>query len=122
MARTLKSDRVLFLVTVLLVAVSVVMVFSASAVQSQAKYQNGEYFLLKQVAWALIGLAVLLAVMHVDYHEYRRPELIWSLIGIVVVGLFAVFLFHPTNGTQRWIAVGPASLQPSELAKLACIL
>ena len=122
MARTLKSDRVLFLVTVLLVAVSVVMVFSASAVQSQVKYQNGEYFLLKQVAWAAIGLVVLLAVMHIDYHEFRRPELIWSLIGCVTVGLVAVFLFHPTNGTQRWIAFGPASIQPSELAKLACIL
>jgi len=122
MARTLKSDRMLFLVTVLLVAISVVMVFSASAVQSQAKYHNGEYFLLKQVAWAVIGLVVLLVVMHVDYHEYRRPELIWPLIGVVIVGLVAVFLFHPTNGTQRWIAIGPASIQPSELAKLAGVL
>jgi cell division protein FtsW len=122
MARTLKSDRSLFLVTVLLVAISVVMVFSASAVQSEYKYHNGEHFLLKQIAWAVLGLIVLLTVMHVDYHEYRRPALIWSLIGVVVVGLVAVFLFHPTNGTQRWIAIGSASLQPSELAKLACVL
>jgi cell division protein FtsW len=122
MARTLKSDRTLFLVTVLLVAVSVVMVYSASAVQAQARFQNGDHFLLKQIAWAVMGLGALLVVMHVDYHEYRRPALIWSLVGVVIVGLLAVFLFRPTNGTQRWIALGPASLQPSELAKLAAIL
>ena len=122
MARTLKSDRTLFVVTVLLVAVSVVMVYSASAVQSQARFQNGEHFLLKQIAWACLGLGALLVIMHVDYHEYRRPALIWSLVGVVLVGLVAVFLFRPTNGTQRWIALGPASIQPSELAKLAAIL
>jgi cell division protein FtsW len=122
MARTLKSDRTLFVVTVLLVAVSVVMVYSASAVQAQARFQNGEHFLLKQIAWACLGLGALLTVMHVDYHEYRRPVFIWSLIGVVLVGLVAVFLFRPTNGGQRWIAVGPATIQPSELAKLVAIL
>ena len=122
MARTLKSDRTLFMVTVLLVAVGVVMVYSASAVQAQVRFQNGDHFLLKQIAWAVMGLGALLVVMHVDYHEYRRPALIWSLVGVVLVGLLAVFLFGPTNGTQRWIAIGPASLQPSELAKLAAIL
>jgi cell division protein FtsW len=122
MARTLKSDRTLFLVTVLLVAVSVVMVYSASAVQSQVKFHDGDHFLLKQIAWAVLGVGALLVVMHVDYHEYRRPELIWPLIGFVTVGLVAVFLFKPMNGTQRWLALGPASLQPAELAKLAAIL
>lgn len=122
MARTLKSDRPLFVVTVLLVALSIVMVYSASAVQAQLTFQNGEHFLLKQIAWAFLGLGALLAVMHIDYHEFQRPAVIWTLVGIVVIGLMAVFLFRPTNGTRRWIALGPASLQPSELAKLAAIL
>src|SRR5215469_9944871 len=98
MARTLKSDRTLFVVTVLLVAVSLVMVYSASAVQAQEKFQNGEHFLLKQIAWAVLGIGALLSVMHIDYHEYRRPALIWALLGVVLVGLLAVFLFRPTNG------------------------
>src|SRR5579872_4898705 len=114
MARTLKSDRTIFLVTVLLVAVGVVMVYSASAVQSQFKYQNGDFFLLKQIAWAVLGIGALLVVMHVDYHEYRRPEFIWPLVAVVVLGLLAVFAFSPINHTQRWVGLGPASLQPSE--------
>jgi cell division protein FtsW len=122
MARTLKSDRTLFVVTLLLVAVGVVMVYSASAVQAQVRFHNGDHFLLKQIAWAVLGVGALLVVMHVAYHDFRRPAFLWSLIGFVLVGLLAVFLFGPTNGTQRWIAIGPASIQPSELAKLAGIL
>ena len=122
MARTLKSDRILFLATMLLVAASVVMVYSASAVQADARYQMSYLFLSKQLAWAVIGTSLMLAMMRVDYRVYRQPVLIWSLLGVTVVLLLAVFFFPARNGTQRWITVGLFSLQPSELAKLSAIL
>src|SRR5690348_682077 len=122
MARTRKSDKTLFLATVLLVGASVVMVYSASAVQAMAKFQASSHFLYKQLAWAAMGLMLMLGVMRVDYHEYRRPALIWSLLGLTTVLLFAVFFFAPINGTHRWVVLGPVSVQPSELAKLAAIL
>jgi cell division protein FtsW len=121
-ARTLKSDRILFLATMLLVAVSVVMVYSASAVQADARYQMSYLFLSKQLAWAVIGTSLMWAVMRVDYHVYQRPVLIWSLLGATVVLLLVVFFFPARNGTQRWITMDFFSLQPSELAKLAVIL
>jgi cell division protein FtsW len=122
MARTLKSDRTLFLSTLLLIAASVVMVYSASAVQAAAKYQMSYLFLSKQLAWAVIGTTLMLAVMRIDYREFRRPELIWTLLIITVVMLVAVFFFGARNGTQRWITLRFFSIQPSELAKLAAIL
>src|SRR5262245_61495611 len=122
MARTLRSDKTLFLATLLLVASSVVMVYSASAVQAMAKYERPSFFLYKQLAWAVIGLGLMSVVMRVDYHKYRRPALIWSLLGVTVALLLSVFLFGSRNGTQRWITLGIVSLQPSELAKLAVIL
>ena len=122
MARTLKSDKMLFLATLLLVGVSVVMVYSASAVQALAKYQRPYYFLYKQLAWAVLGITMMLGVMRVDYRQYRRPALIWSLIGVTVVLLLSVFFFSPRNNTYRWITLGIVSLQPSELAKLVAIL
>jgi cell division protein FtsW len=121
MARTLKSDRILFLATMLLVAASVVMVYSASAVQADARYQMSYLFLFKQLAWAVIGTSLMLAVMRVDYHVYQQPTLIGSLLGVTVILLVAVFFFGVRNGTQRWITLGFFSLQPSELAKLAAI-
>src|SRR5262245_4713229 len=122
MARTLRSDKTLFLATLLLVGSSVVMVYSASAVQAAAKYERQAFFLYKQLAWAAIGLGLMSAVMRIDYHKYRRPALIWSLVGVTIVLLLSVFLFGSRNGTQRWITLDIISVQPSELAKLAVIL
>jgi cell division protein FtsW len=121
MARTLKSDKTLFLATMLLVGASVVMVYSASAVQALDKSQSPYFFLLKQLAWATIGVLLMLGAMRIDYHEYRRPALIWALLGVTVAALLAVFLFPPINNTKRWLMLGVISLQPSELAKLVAV-
>jgi cell division protein FtsW len=122
MARTLKSDKTLFLATLLLVGTSMVMVYSASAVQAMAEYQSQAFFLYKQAAWAALGLMTMLVVMRVDYRQYRRPAVIWSLVAVAAVLLVAVFLFPARNNAQRWITFGSVSMQPSELAKLAAIL
>ena len=95
------------------------MVFSASAVQF-AGSATGPY--VKQAVWAVLGLALLLIVMRLDYHEFQRPAVIWALLIVTVIGLLAVFAFAPRKGTHRWIAVGELSLQPSELAKLAALV
>jgi cell division protein FtsW len=97
-------------------------VYSASAVQADAKYQMSYLFLSKQLAWAVIGTTLMLLVMRIDYRHYRRPPWIWSLLTLTVVLLVAVFFFSPRNGTHRWITIGFFSLQPSELAKLAAVL
>ena len=60
--------------------------------------------------------------MRVDYHHYRRPVFIWSLLVIVGLGLLAVFGFGPSNGARRWVSAYGVSMQPSELAKLAAIV
>ena len=122
MARTLKSDKTLFLATLLLVSASVVMVYSASAVQAQATHQTPAFYLYKQLAWAVLGFTIMLVVMRVDYRQYRKPALIWPLVVATVVLLIAVFFFEPKNGAYRWIDLGIVNVQPSELAKLVAIL
>jgi cell division protein FtsW len=123
MARTLKPDKFLFWATLLLVCASLVMVYSASAVLAQMRYQRPpHFFLFRQLVWGAIGFGLLVAAMRVDYHHYRRPAVIWSFLAVVVTGLLAVFLFEPINGAQRWILIGGVSIQPSEAAKLAAIV
>ena len=121
MARKLKSDRVLFIVTILLVGLSVVMVYSASAVVSLAQTGRPYLFLTKQAMWSVLGLAMLAVVMRIDYHYYRNPVFIWTCLGLVVLALVAVFFRAPVNGARRWFSVGGIGIQPSELAKLAAI-
>lgn len=122
MARKLKSDKLLFLATFLLVCASVVMVYSASAVLALDKVGNPYYYLFKQGAWAVLGLFMLLFVMRVDYRNLRQPIVIWTAVCVVGVALVAV-LFMPTRGgAARWFSFGGITLQPSELAKIALIL
>jgi cell division protein FtsW len=122
MARTLKSDKTLFLLTTLLVGASIVMVYSASSVQAANKFQASYYFLAKQVVWSVLGFVLMFGAMQVDYHDYRRPAVIWSLLGVTGVLLLAVFFEPRINGTQRWLSFRLFSLQPSELAKLSVIV
>jgi len=121
LARKLKIDRVLFTATLLLICVSVVMVYSASAVVALERFQQPYLFLTKQALWSVLGLAVLVVAMRVDYRTYRNEPFIWSLLGLVVVMLIAVLFSAPVNGTRRWFGVGGLGIQPSELAKIACV-
>jgi cell division protein FtsW len=121
MARKLKSDRVLFIATILLVGLSVVMVYSASAVLALERSGRPTLFLVKQGMWTALGLAVLALAMRIDYHHYREPIFIWSTLAVVALALVAVLFSPPVNSARRWFAIGGLGVQPSELAKLAAI-
>jgi cell division protein FtsW len=122
MARKLQSDKWLFLATLALVCVSVVMVYSASALLALERFQQPYLFVTKQLMWAILGVALLSVVMRVDYRTYRNETLIWSLLGAVGVLLVAVLFSAPINGSRRWFSIGPLGIQPSELAKVVAIL
>jgi cell division protein FtsW len=122
MARKLKSDKVLFLATLLLVCSSIVMVYSASAVLAESRYNQPYLFLFKQLTWAVLGVFLLWIMMRIDYHNYRQPVVIWTALAVAVVALIAVLFGPSINGTRRWFALGGIGVQPSELAKLAAIV
>jgi cell division protein FtsW len=121
MARKLKSDKVLFLATLLLVCCSVVMVYSASAVLAMNRYNQPYFFLIKQGMWAVLGLAAMSIAMRFDYRNYREQSFIWFGLGVVVCALIAVLFSSPINGSRRWFGIGGFGVQPAELAKLSVI-
>jgi cell division protein FtsW len=122
MARKLKSDKVLFMATMLLVFAGVVMVYSASAVMAMTRFGNPYLFLTKQAMWAGLGLVALFVGMRIDYRTYRQPWVVRSALLVAVVGLIAVLFSPPINGTRRWFGIAGIGIQPSEMAKLSVIL
>ncbi len=122
MARKLRSDKWLFVATLALVCVSVVMVYSASAMMALDRFQQPYHYLTRQLMWAVTGMAVLSIVMRVDYRAYRNEQVIWTMVGVVGFMLLAVLFARPINGSRRWFGVGGFGIQPSELAKVAAIL
>jgi cell division protein FtsW len=122
MAKRVSVDRWLFTVTMLLVFVGLVMVFSASAVMARERFGSPYAFLLKQLVWAAGGLVAMVVAMRVDYRRYKHPALVFSLLGLTTLLLISVFFLDRSHNTHRWFRVGAFSFQPSELAKPVLIL
>ena len=122
MAKRISVDGFLFAVTLLLVFVGLVMVFSASAVMAKERYHSGYFFLLRQVGWAIAGFIAMLAGMRIDYRRGKHPAVVFSLLGLTTLMLISVFFLDRAHHTHRWIHFGGFSIQPSELAKPVLIL
>ena len=114
---------VLAFMAMLMVLLGIVMVLSAASVQDLRIHGNAWYHQRRQLIWVVLGLAGLVATSRLDYRRLK-PMAVWLLVGSVVL-LLAVFIPGigiRANGSSRWIGVGAATFQPSELAKLAVIL
>jgi cell division protein FtsW len=122
MAKRVSVDGWLFTVTLLLVFIGLVMVFSASAVMAKERYGSGYFFLLRQLGWAAAGLIAMVAAMKIDYRRYKHPAVVFTLLGITTLMLISVFFLDRSHNTHRWIHLAGFSFQPSEMAKPALIL
>src|SRR5207245_11715269 len=121
MARKLKSDKLLFTATLVLVCASLVMVYSASAVIAMERFHKPTYFLFKQATFALLGLALMPVFMQIDYRRYRQPAGIWAALAIVAVALVGVLFGPRINGARRWFGIAGTGVQPSEFSKIVVI-
>ncbi len=112
------SSTLLILVTLSLVAFGLVMVYSATSAPATLGGGDPGYYLKKQTVYALVGLGLLLGATRFDYRRLKdmSPLLVAgsAFLCLVVLGVGA-----SVNGARRWLTVGPAVFQPSELAKVA---
>lgn len=122
MAKRVGIDKWMFGSVLLLVVLGVLMVFSASAVMAGERFGSPYHFFLRQLGWAIAGLAAMAAAMNLDYRRWKKPAIIFSFLGVTTLLLLAVFFLDRSHNTHRWIKLGFMSFQPSELAKPALIL
>jgi cell division protein FtsW len=109
--------------TFILVAIGVGMIYSASAVMAQKRFGDSTYFLTRQLLWFAVGLALLLVVARLDHRSLRAWALPLLLIGLI--GVIAVLIPHVgimVKGARRWLRFGSLTIQPAELAKVGVIL
>lgn len=117
-----EADFIILFTTMTLLAIGIVMVFSASAyIQND---RSDQYFhLRRQASWALLGLGALLFFSNYDYWKLKRWINLALLISVLL--LFAVFIPGvgvEIYGAKRWIGVGGFTAQPSDLARVAVLL
>lgn len=122
MARRLQSDKILFGTVVALVLFGAVMVFSASAVMAAEKFHNSNYFLIRQLVWAALGLTAMVVMMNLDYRRLANPVVVFPALALQLLLLVIVLFADRSHNTHRWLHVGATTVQPSELAKLVLVL
>ncbi|MBU3159004.1 stage V sporulation protein E [Clostridium frigoris] len=113
-------DFILFATIMILVAIGVVMVYSASSYYAAFKFNDPEYFLKKQLMWAVVGSIFMVVAIKIDYHIIKKYTGIIMLITMAL--LLIVLAFPAVNGAKRWIPLGFANIQPSEIAKYTVVL
>ena len=116
-------DIPFLLIVLILLAIGLVMVASASFVSSYYENDGDSYYYIKrQVVFAVIGLVIMLAAAFVDYHRFKKFTYI--LLAVSVIMLFLVLIPGvgiKVDGARRWLSLG-IRFQPSEIGKFAIIL
>ena len=113
----------LLFVTLALLAIGLIMVYSASAVWADYKFQDSLYFAKRQMLFAGIGVVAMFFMMGIDFWTWRKwskPLLILCFFLLIIVLIPGIGLER--NGSRSWIGVGAFSIQPSEFIKLAMIV
>jgi cell division protein FtsW len=120
--RPAPSARYLLLaMTLLLAAGGLIMIFSASSAKDFLDYKDSLYHVKRQVVFLALGFSALLVCARLPSSLVRRAG--WWILGVADVLLVVVFVMGVgKNGATRWIDLGFTTLQPSEFAKLGCIL
>ena len=117
--------RALVLVTAVLMAFGLVVLYSSSAVLAIGEGHSSAYYLLRQLGGVMAGFVVFAVAAKVDAEKWRTWA--WPLMGLSMVLLLVLILpftgpIAPRlNGSRRWLTLG-VTVQPSELAKLAVVV
>ncbi|MGL6105811.1 stage V sporulation protein E [Romboutsia sp.] len=115
-------DGVVFYTTMILVFIGIIMVFSASFVQSSFKHHDAYYFLKKNVVFAILGFISMMVIANIDYRFWKKNASAIGVIALILLLLVLTPLGIEANGAKRWLGVGSLTLQPAELAKFATII
>lgn len=120
----MKKLNILLLIIVTIMALyGIIMIYSASSVWAQYKFNDAFHFAKYQFIFFIISFLCMLIVKKIDYNLYKRHSnkiLLLSLILLILVLIPGIGTLR--NGSRSWFKIGPFGLQPSEIAKVSLII
>lgn len=114
-------DYSLLFIVLFLLGFGMIMVYSTSSYEANLEWGDSAYYLKKQLFATILGLVAMIFVANVPYHFWERFAVLGYIVSVVLILLIIPF-GHESHGAKRWLYIGPISLQPAEVAKLAMIL
>ncbi len=115
-------DFTLLIITILLLAIGLIMVLSASSPSALAETESSYTYFIRQLQFAIIGIVLMLVLSKIDYRFYKKYY--WMIYGVSLVLLILVLVTgEEINGATRWIEITSSySFQPSEIVKIGMII
>ena len=116
-------DFTLLITVLILLAIGVAMVFSASSISSFMKYNDRYHYLKSQGFFAILGILAMMFMSRFDYRilgRFAGPLVLLSIA--LLIAVFIPGIGYTANEATRWIKIGSQTMQPSEFAKFALII
>ena len=114
-------DIPFFALTMALVTIGLIMLFSATYPYALQMKDNSYFFFYRQLIFVALGVAVMLVVSKMNYRLLRRFVL--PLLAVTIFLLLLVLVYHTQiKDFKRWIQIGPITIQPSDIAKFTIII
>ncbi len=114
-------DTALFITTLVLATFGSITVFSAGSAYAQFRYNDSGFFIKRQILWLFIGIITMLAASRIPPEVFFRATPFMYAITLVLLAL-TLIIGLVGNGAQRWISLGPITVQPSEIAKMTMVM
>ncbi len=118
-----KFDVVLFVAVIILIIFGLVMIYSASSIWAEYKFNDSFHYVKQQSLFIIIGLALLFIIAKIDYKKYyQRANIILLVCLLLLILVLIPGIGSVRNGSRSWFGIGPFGIQPSEFAKLGLII
>ncbi|MDO5331975.1 MAG: FtsW/RodA/SpoVE family cell cycle protein [Bacillota bacterium] len=114
-------DYTLLTVVLFLLFIGLIMLYSVSSYDANLTFGDPMYYIKSQFRNTLIGVALMLFVMMVDYHRFQKWGRVAYYVSALLIALVLTPLGYEANGARRWLDLG-VSLQPAEVAKVGLII
>lgn len=118
-----KTSLYLFLVTIILTLFGIIMIYSASSIWAEYKFNDAFKYVKHQFLFAFIGIILMCLLKRIDYKfYYEKSSTIFTVCVILLVLVLIPGIGSVRNGSRSWFGIGPFGVQPSEAVKISLII
>lgn len=119
---TNRLDFGMLITIVILLCAGIIMVASASSYYALSKYNNSNYFLVRQLFFGVAGVVCMIIISKIDYGKYKKWGYLIYALCLVLLILVLTPLGQTRNGAKRWLGFGALVFQPSEMMKIGLVI
>ncbi len=118
-----KFDYLLFIAVIILSLFGLVMIYSASSIWANYKFNDSFHYVKQQALFMVLGIGVMLFVSKIDYKiYYKKANVILGICFFLLILVLIPGIGSVRNGSRSWFGIGPFGIQPSEAAKIGMLI